>query len=397
MRKVVIIDGLRSPVIKFGGVLKGVNIVDISSDVVKALLGRNNIGKVDEVVVGCVISAGLGQNIARQIVLKAGLSESTSACTVNKVCGSGLKSLEFAFNAIALGNSDVVLAGGVEDLSNAPYLLPRGVRFDGLKFGDFKIEDSIYKDALVDTLSGTVMGLTAEYLAEMYGITREMQDEFAYNSHTKASVARDSGYFDDEIYPLSVVDRKTKNEIIVSSDEEIRDNLTLEKLSTLRPIFKEGGTITAGNSSSLNDGVCFLILAGEDVAQRMGIDPLAYIGGFKSVGLEPLRMGFGAYLAIEEIIKKFSLIPSEIDFIETNEAFAAQALTVLKALYKNYRIKDDIINVKGGAVAIGHPFAVSGARILLTLARLMKINNKHKGISSLCVGGGQGIASYLYR
>ncbi|UGQ15818.1 acetyl-CoA C-acyltransferase [Borrelia sp. RT5S] len=397
MRRVAIVDGLRSPIFKLGGAMKGLDIVGISSDIVKALLGRNNIDEVDEVVVGSVISAGLGQNIARQIVLKAGLSENIPACTVNKVCGSGLKSLEFAFNAISLGNSDVVLAGGVEDLSNAPYLLPRGVRFDGLKFGDFKIEDSIYKDALVDTLSGTVMGLTAEYLAEMHEITREMQDEFAYNSHMKARAARDSGYFDDEIYPLSLVDKKTNSKSTISSDEEIRDNLTLDKLSALRPIFKEGGTITAGNSSSLNDGACFLILAGDDVMQKMGIEPLAYVGGFRSVGLSPLHMGFGAYLAIDEIIKKFSLIPSEIDFIETNEAFSAQALTVLKALYENYGTKDNIVNVKGGAIAIGHPFAVSGARILLTLARLMKINNKRKGIASLCVGGGQGIASYLYR
>ncbi|AYE36006.1 acetyl-CoA C-acyltransferase [Borrelia turcica IST7] len=397
MRKVAIVDGLRSPITKFGGVLKGMDIIDVSSGIIKALLGRNNIDNVDEVIIGNVISAGLGQNIARQIVLRANLSESTPAYTVNKVCGSGLKSLELAFNSIVLGNSDIVLSGGVENLSNAPYLLPRGVRFDGLKFGDFKIEDSIYKDALVDTLSGTVMGLTAENLAEMYEITREEQDEFAYNSHMKAKEARDSGYFEDEIYPLSVVDKKTKLKNIISSDEEIRDNLTLEKLATLKPVFKEGGTVTAGNSSSLDDGACFLVLAGEDVVQRMGIKPLAYIGGFKSVGLNPLHMGFGAYLAIDEIIKKFSLIPSEIDFIETNEAFAAQALSVLKALYKKYNIKDSNINVKGGAIALGHPFAVSGARILLTLARLMKINNKHKGVASLCVGGGQGIASYLYR
>ncbi|AHH09837.1 Acetyl-CoA acetyltransferase [Borrelia parkeri SLO] len=397
MRKIAIIDGLRSPITKFGGALKGMNIVDVSSDIVKALLGRNNIDKVDEVIVGNVISAGLGQNIARQIALKAGLGEIIPAFTVNKVCGSGLKSLELAFNSIALGNSEIVLAGGVEDLSNSPYLLPRGVRFDGLKFGDFKIEDSIYKDALVDTPSSTVMGLTAENLAEMYEITREMQDQFAYNSHMKATAARDSGYFHDEIYPLSVFDKKTKLKSVICSDEEIRDSLSLEKLSSLKPVFKEGGTVTAGNSSSLDDGACFLILASEDFVCKMGLQPLAYVGGFKSVGLNPLHMGFGAFLAIEEIIDKFNLTPSEIDFIETNEAFAAQSLSVLKALRQKYDVRDSIINVNGGAIALGHPFSVSGARILLTLARLIKINNKSKGIASLCIGGGQGIAAFLYR
>ncbi|UPA15986.1 thiolase family protein [Borrelia coriaceae] len=397
MRKIVIIDGLRSPITKFGGALKGMNIIDVSSDIVRALLARNNIDGVDEVIIGNVISAGLGQNIARQIALKAGLSEVVPAFSVNKVCGSGLKSLELAFNSIALGNSEIILAGGVEDLSNAPYLLPRGVRFDGLKFGDFKIEDLIYKDALVDTPSGTVMGLTAENLAEMHEITRDMQDQFAYNSHQKAIVARDSGYFNDEIYPLSIFDKKTKLKSVVCSDEEIRDNLSLEKLSSLKPVFKEGGTITAGNSSSLDDGACFLILASEDFICKMGIEPLAYIGGFKSVGLNPLHMGFGAFLAIDKIIEKFSLIPSEIDFIEINEAFAAQSLSVLKALRQKYNVQDSIVNVNGGAIALGHPFSVSGARILLTLARLMKINNKSKGIASLCIGGGQGIASFLYR
>ncbi|QMU98919.1 acetyl-CoA C-acyltransferase [Borrelia sp. A-FGy1] len=399
MRKVAIIDGLRLPITKFGGVLKGkeMDIIEISSSIIRALLGRNNIDNVDEVIIGNVISAGLGQNIARQIVLRSNLSESTPAYTVNKICGSGLKSLELAFNSIVIGNNDIVLSGGVENLSSAPYLLPRDVRFDGLKFGDFKIEDLIYKDALVDTLSGTVMGITAENLAEMYEISREEQDEFAYNSHMKAKEARDSGYFEDEIHPLLVVDNKTNLKKIISSDEEIRDNLTLKKLATLKPFFKEDGTVTAGNSSSLNDGACFLVLAGEDIVQNMGIKPLAYIGGFKSVGLNPLHMGFGAYLAIDEIIKKFNLLPGEIDFIEINEAFAAQSLSVLKALYKKYNIKDNIINVKGGAIALGHPFSVSGSRILLTLARLMKINNKYKGIASICVGGGQGIASYLYR
>ncbi|WP_038365943.1 thiolase family protein [Borrelia duttonii] len=392
-----IIGGLRSPITRFGGTLKGMNIVDVSSDIVKVLLERNSIDKVDEVIVGNVISSGLGQNIARQITLKAGLGEAIPAFSVNKVCGSGLKSLELAFNSISLGESEVIVAGGVEDLSNAPYLLPRNVRFDGLKFGDFKIEDSIYKDALVDTPSSTVMGITAENLAEMYEITREMQDQFAYNSHMKAKVARDSGYFNDEIYPLSIFDKKTKLKNVVSSDEEIRDNLSLEKLASLKPIFKENGTITAGNSSSLDDGACFLILASEDFVHKMNVKPLAYIGGFKSVGLNPLHMGFGAFLAIEGIIEKFSLNSKEIDFIETNEAFAAQSLSVLKALRKKYGIKDDIVNVNGGAIALGHPFSVSGSRILLTLARLMSMNNKSKGIASLCIGGGQGIAAFLYR
>ncbi|ACH93068.1 thiolase family protein [Borrelia duttonii] len=397
MKKIAIIGGLRSPITRFGGTLKGMNIVDVSADIVKVLLERNSIDKVDEVIVGNVISSGLGQNIARQITLKAGLGEAIPAFSVNKVCGSGLKSLELAFNSISLGESEVIVAGGVEDLSNAPYLLPRNVRFDGLKFGDFKIEDSIYKDALVDTPSSTVMGITAENLAEMYKITREMQDQFAYNSHMKAKVARDSGYFNDEIYPLSIFDKKTKLKNVVSSDEEIRDNLSLEKLASLKPIFKENGTITAGNSSSLDDGACFLILASGDFVHKMNVKPLAYIGGFKSVGLNPLHMGFGAFLAIEGIIEKFSLNSNEIDFIETNEAFAAQSLSVLKALREKYGIKDDIVNVNGGAIALGHPFSVSGSRILLTLARLMSMNNKSKGIASLCIGGGQGIAAFLYR
>ena len=397
MRKIAILDGLRSPITKFGGVLKGLNIIDISADIIRALLNKNGIDKVDEVIIGNVISSGLGQNIARQITLKANLDEMIPAFTVNKVCGSGLKSLELAFNSIALGNSDIILAGGIEDLSNAPYLLPRVVRFDGLRFGDFKLEDSIYKDALIDTPSSTVMGLTAENLAEKYKITREMQDQFAYDSHMKAISARDIGYFDDEIYPLSVFDKKLKVKYVICSDEEIRDNLSLEKLSSLKPVFKEGGTVTAGNSSSLNDGACFLVLASDNFVQKLGVKPLAYVGGFKSVGLNPFYMGFGAYLAIEEIIKKFGLSPSEINFIETNEAFAAQSLSVLKALNQKFGINNDIVNVNGGAIALGHPFSVSGSRILLTLARLMRMNDKSKGIASLCIGGGQGIAAFLYR
>ncbi|WNY68343.1 acetyl-CoA C-acyltransferase [Borreliella lusitaniae] len=397
IKKVAIIDGLRTPNTKFGGFFKGLDIIDESSKVVKALLGRNNLCKVDEVIVGNVISAGLGQNIARQIALKSNLDDSVPAFSVNKVCGSGLKALELAFNSIALGDNDIVLAGGVEDLTNSPYLLPRKIRFDGLKFGNFGLEDSIQKDALIDPLNFISMGLTAENLSEKYKITREMQDEFAFNSHKKALKARELGYFEDEIYPLTFFDKKTNSSRVVSSDEEIRDNLTLNKLASLKPVFKESGTVTAGNSSSLNDGACFLILASEQKVKSLGISPLAYIGGFKSVGLDPLYMGFGAYIAIEGIINKLSLNPGEIDLIEVNEAFAVQALSIEKALFKKYNITSDIINVNGGAIALGHPFSVSGSRILLTLSRFMKMKNKTKGIVSLCVGGGQGISSFLYR
>ncbi|WKC85055.1 acetyl-CoA C-acyltransferase [Borreliella lusitaniae] len=397
IKKVAIIDGLRTPNTKFGGFFKGLDIIDESSKVVKALLGRNNLCKVDEVIVGNVISAGLGQNIARQIALKSNLDDSVPAFSVNKVCGSGLKALELAFNSIALGDNDIVLAGGVEDLTNSPYLLPRKIRFDGLKFGNFGLEDSIQKDALIDPLNFISMGLTAENLSEKYKITREMQDEFAFNSHKKALKARELGYFEDEIYPLTFFDKKTNSSRVVSSDEEIRDNLTLNKLASLKPVFKESGTVTAGNSSSLNDGACFLILASEQKVKSLGVSPLAYIGGFKSVGLDPLYMGFGAYIAIEGIINKLSLNPGEIDLIEVNEAFAVQALSIEKALFKKYNITSDIINVNGGAIALGHPFSVSGSRILLTLSRFMKMKNKTKGIVSLCVGGGQGISSFLYR
>ncbi|WP_215538365.1 acetyl-CoA C-acyltransferase [Borreliella bavariensis] len=397
MKKVAIIDGLRMPNTKFGGSFRGLDIIDESSKVVKALLERNNLCEVDEVIVGNVISSGLGQNIARQIALKSSLGDAVPAFSVNKVCGSGLKALELAFNSIVLGNNDIVLAGGMEDLTNSPYLLPRKVRFDGLKFGNFGIEDSIQKDALIDSLNFISMGLTAENLSEKYRITREMQDEFAYNSHLKALKARELGYFEDEIHPLTIFDKKTNSSRVVSSDEETRDNLTLNKLASLNPVFKESGTVTAGNSSSLNDGACFLILASEERVKSLGVMPLAYIGGFESVGLSPLYMGFGAYIAIEGIISKLSLNPSEIDLIEVNEAFAAQALSIEKALFKKYAIASDIINVNGGAIALGHPFAVSGSRILLTLARSMKMKNKTKGIASVCVGGGQGISSFLYR
>ncbi|AEL18297.1 acetyl-CoA C-acyltransferase [Borreliella bissettiae] len=397
IKKVAIIDGLRTPNFKFGGSFRGLNIIDESSKIVKALLERNKLCEVDEVIIGNVISAGLGQNIARQIALKSGLGDAVPAFSVNKVCGSGLKALELAFNSIALGDNDIVLAGGVEDLTNSPYLLPRKIRFDGLKFGNFGLEDSIQKDALIDSLNFISMGLTAENLSEKYKITREMQDAFAFNSHEKALKARKLGYFEDEIYPLTVFDRKTNSSRIVSSDEEIRDNLTLNKLASLNPVFKESGTVTAGNSSSLNDGACFLILASEERVKSLGISPLAYIGGFKSVGLDPLYMGFGAYMAIEGIINKLSLNPSEIDLIEVNEAFAAQALSIEKALFNKYNITSNIINVNGGAIALGHPFAVSGSRILLTLSRSMKMKNKTKGIVSICIGGGQGISSFLYR
>lgn len=270
IKKVAIIDGLRTPNFKFGGSFKGLNIIDESSKVVKALLERNKLYKVDEVIIGNVISAGLGQNIARQIALKSDLGDTVPAFSVNKVCGSGLKALALAFNSIALGDNDIVLAGGVEDLTNSPYLLPRKIRFDGLKFGNFGIEDSIQKDALIDSLNFISMGLTAENLSEKYRITREMQDEFAYNSHVKALKARELGYFEDEIYPLTVFDKKTNSSVTISSDEEIRDNLTLNKLASLNPVFKESGTVTAGNSSSLNDGACFLILASEARVKSLG-------------------------------------------------------------------------------------------------------------------------------
>ncbi|HEL1547303.1 TPA: acetyl-CoA C-acetyltransferase [Streptococcus suis] len=385
MKKVAIVSAYRSAIGSFGGSLKDIEIADLGAQVLETALASKNIpaDSVDEVIFGNVLSAGQGQNIARQIAIRAGIPQTASAYAVNKVCGSGLKSVLLAAQSIMLGDNDVVVAGGIEIMSQAPYL-SKTSRF-GSKFGHITLEDSMLTDGLTDAFNDYHMGITAENVAEHYQVSRAEQDAFTYSSQEKAAKAIAEGRFVDEIVPIRLKNRK--GETIFATDEYPR--LTpIEKLATLRPSFKKDGTVTAANASGINDGCAVLVLMSDEKASELNIQPLAYIEAYATSGLDPALMGLGPITASQKALQKLNKTVEDIDLFELNEAFAAQSIPVVKQL----GIDPAKVNVNGGAIALGHPIGASGSRILVTLIHELIKQEKEHGLCSLCIGGGQGIS-----
>ncbi|HEL1592652.1 TPA: acetyl-CoA C-acetyltransferase [Streptococcus suis] len=385
MKKVAIVSAYRSAIGSFGGSLKDIEIADLGAQVLETALANKNIpaDSVDEVIFGNVLSAGQGQNIARQIAIRAGIPQTASAYVVNKVCGSGLKSVLLATQSILLGDNDVVVAGGIEIMSQAPYL-SKTSRF-GSKFGHITLEDSMLTDGLTDAFNDYHMGITAENVAEHYQVSRAEQDAFTYSSQEKAAKAIAEGRFVDEIVPIRLKNRK--GETIFATDEYPR--LTpIEKLATLRPSFKKDGTVTAANASGINDGCAVLVLMSDEKASELNIQPLAYIEAYATSGLDPALMGLGPITASQKALQKLNKTVEDIDLFELNEAFAAQSIPVVKQL----GIDPAKVNVNGGAIALGHPIGASGSRILVTLIHELIKQEKELGLCSLCIGGGQGIS-----
>ncbi|EMT39043.1 acetyl-CoA acetyltransferase [Thermoanaerobacter thermohydrosulfuricus WC1] len=390
MREAVIVSGARTAIGKFGGSLAGIPVVDLGAIVVKEALKRANIApeQVDEVLMGNVIQAGLGQNPARQSAVKAGIPVEATAVTINMVCGSGLRTVTMAAQAIMTGDAEIVVAGGMENMSRAPYLLNEA-RF-GYRMNDGKIVDSMVYDGLNDVFNQYLMGITAENVAERYEITREEQDEFALRSQKLAEAAITSGRFNDEIVPV-LIPQKKGDPIEFKTDEHYRPGTTLEALSKLKPAFKPNGTVTAGNASGINDGAAAVVVMSKDKAKELGITPLATIKSYAYAGVDPSVMGLGPIYSTRKALDKAGLKIEDIDLIEANEAFAAQALAVAKELKFNM----NKVNVNGGAIALGHPIGASGARILVTLLYEMKKRGSHLGLATLCIGGGMGISMII--
>ncbi|WP_202708041.1 acetyl-CoA C-acetyltransferase [Sporosalibacterium faouarense] len=392
MREVVIASAVRTPIGSFGGSLAKLSAIDMGVATAKEAIKRINMkpDEIDEVIIGNVLSAGLGQNVARQITLGAGLPDTTPAMTINKVCGSGLRTVSLAAQAIMLGDADVMLVGGSESMSNSPYILPKA-RW-GERMGNGTMIDSMINDGLWDIFNDYHMGITAENIAEKWNLTREEQDKFSVNSQNKAEKAIKEGKFKDEIVPLSIPQRK-KDPIVVDTDEYPRFGATLEGLSKLRPAFKKDGTVTAGNASGINDGAAMLVIMSKEKADELGIAPLATIKAYASAALDPKIMGYGPVPATKKALKKAKMNIEDIELIEANEAFAAQSLAVVKDL----RLDTEKVNVNGGAIALGHPIGASGARILVTLLHEMKKRDSKTGLATLCIGGGQGTAVIVER
>nr|QEG96763.1 Tt_Thl [Expression vector pLT_181]QEG96777.1 Tt_Thl [Expression vector pLT_207] len=392
MKEVVIASGVRTAVGKFGGTLLNVPAVDLGAVVIKEALKRANVKPEDvsEVIMGNVLQAGLGQNPARQAEIKAGIPVEVPAMTVNMVCGSGLRAVTLAAQAVMLGDADIVVAGGMENMSRAPYIL-NDARF-GYRMNNGQLVDEMVYDGLTDVFNQYHMGITAENLAEKYGISREEQDEFAYRSQKLASEAISSGRFEDEIVPV-IVPQKKGEPIEFKVDEHVRPNTTIEALAKLKPAFKKDGTVTAGNASGINDAAAAVVVMSKEKADELGIKPLATIKSFGYAGVDPSIMGIGPVYATRKALEKANLTVDDLDLIEANEAFAAQSLAVAKELKFNM----DRVNVNGGAIAIGHPIGASGCRILVTLLYEMQKRNSHTGLATLCIGGGMGIAMVVER
>jgi acetyl-CoA C-acetyltransferase len=391
-RDAVIVSAVRTAIGSFQGSLAGFSATELGAIVAKEALKRVGVSheQVDEVIMGNVLQAGLGQNPARQAWIKAGFHDAVPAMTVNKVCGSGLKSVMLAAQAIKAGDADVVLAGGMESMSRAPYLL-EGAR-QGYRMGDQKVVDSMIRDGLWCAFCDIHMGITAENIAERYGLTREEQDEFAVWSQQKAEKAIREGRFEDEIVPVEIPQKKGEP-ILFRQDEFPRAGTTVETLAKLRPAFKKDGTVTAGNASGINDGAAALLVMSAEKAQQLGLQPLARIVSYASAGVDPSVMGLGPIQATRRALEKAGLTMDEIDLIEANEAFAAQALAVGRDL----AFPKEKLNVNGGAIALGHPIGASGARILVTLLHEMKKRDSKHGLATLCIGGGQGVSLVVER
>lgn len=389
MTRVVLAAAYRTPIGVFGGAFKDVPAYDLGATLIEHIIKETglNPSEIDEVIIGNVLQAGQGQNPARIAAMKGGLPETVSAFTVNKVCGSGLKSIQLAYQSIVTGENDIVLAGGMENMSQSPMLVNNS-RF-GFKMGHQSMVDSMVYDGLTDVFNQYHMGITAENLVEQYGISREEQDTFAVNSQQKAVRAQQNGEFDSEIVPVSIPQRKGEP-ILVTKDEGVRENVSVEKLSRLRPAFKKDGTVTAGNASGINDGAAMMLVMSEDKAKELNIEPLAVLDGFGSHGVDPSIMGIAPVGAVEKALKRSKKELSDIDVFELNEAFAAQSLAVDREL----KLPPEKVNVKGGAIALGHPIGASGARVLVTL--LHQLNDEvETGLTSLCIGGGQAIAAVV--
>ncbi|HBC5382380.1 TPA: acetyl-CoA C-acetyltransferase [Citrobacter koseri] len=392
MKNCVIVSAARTAIGSFNGALATTSAIDLGATVIKAALERVQLDpqRVDEVIMGNVLQAGLGQNPARQALLKSGLAETVCGFTVNKVCGSGLKSVALAAQAIQAGQAQAIVAGGMENMSQAPYLLDAKARW-GYRLGDGQLSDVILRDGLICATHGYHMGITAENVAREYGISREMQDELALLSQRKAVAAIDSGAFQAEIVPVSVTSRKKT--VVFERDEFPKADSTAEGLAALRPAFDKAGTVTAGNASGINDGAAALVVMEESAALAAGLTPLARIKAYASGGVAPALMGMGPVPATQKALQLSGLTLSDIDLIEANEAFAAQFLAVGKTL----GFDPQKVNVNGGAIALGHPIGASGARILVTLLHALSAHDKTLGLATLCIGGGQGIAMIVER
>ena len=392
MREVVIVSAVRTAIGSFGGSLKDVPAAELGSIVIKEAVNRAGIKPelVEEVVMGNVIQAGQGQNVARQAAIKAGLPVEIPSMTINKVCGSGLRSVALAAQMIKAGDCDVVVAGGMENMSAAPYAIP-GARW-GQRMGDGKLVDTMIKDALWDAFNDYHMGVTAENIAKDWNLTREMQDEFALNSQLKAEKAIKEGKFVDEIVPVVIPQRKGEPKVF-DQDEFPRFGATIEGMAKLKPAFIKNGTVTAANASGINDGAAAFVVMSTEKANELGLKPMAKILSYGSKGLEPSIMGYGPFHATKKALESAGLTVNDIDLIEANEAFAAQSLAVAKDL--NFDMEK--VNVNGGAIALGHPVGASGARILVTLLHEMEKRESKRGLATLCIGGGMGTALIVER
>ena len=388
---VVILSGCRTAIGTFGGAFKDVSAVDLGTIAVREAVRRSGVrpDQVDEVLLGNILQAGLGMNPARQAAIKAGLPDSVPATTVNKVCGSGLQSVMMAAQAIKAGDAEILVAGGTENMTRAPYLLP-GARW-GERLGNGTVLDHMIHEGLTDAFHDIHMGVTAENLVERYGISRADQDAFAAESQRRAESAIKSGAFKDEIVPVVVPGKK--GETRVDTDEHPRPGTTADSLARLKPAFKKDGTVTAGNASGLNDGAAALVVAGAERARRLGLTPMARIVAYASAAVDPKVMGIGPVPAVRKALEKASLGSEAIDLFELNEAFAAQSLAVLCEL----ALDAEKVNVLGGAIALGHPIGASGARILVTLIHALRARQRRYGVAALCIGGGQGVAMVVER
>ena len=391
-REAVIISAARTPTGKFLGSLKGFTATQLGALVVRESVRRAGVAveDVDEVIMGNVVQAGLGQNPARQAALHGGIPIGVSAVTINKVCGSGLKSVMMAAQGIQLGDSEVVVAGGMESMSNAPYLLKQAR--EGLRMGDGKLVDSMIHDGLWCAFENYHMGHTGEVVAERYGVTREEQDEYALNSHRKAAAAIKAGKFSDEIVPVEIPQKKGAA-LVFDTDEAVREDTSLEALAKLRPAFKEGGTVTAGNAPGVNDGASALVVTSEERARALGVEPLARIAAQATSGIQPELVMMAPVEAIRKVVRKAGWSLNEVELVELNEAFSVQAIAIMREL----ELDPAKVNVNGGAVALGHAIGQSGSRLLTTMLYEMRRRDARRGLAALCLGGGNAVALAVER
>src|SRR6266480_4588857 len=392
IKQAVIISAVRTPVGKLLGALKGFQATDLGAMVVRESVKRAGVNpeEVDEVIMGCVIQAGLGQNPARQAALRGGLPNTVSAVTVNKVCGSGLKAIMMAAQGVALGDTEIVVAGGMESMSNAPYLLSKAR--EGYRLGHGQMLDAIIQDGLWCAFDDQHMGCTGEVVSERFHVSRAEQDEYALNSHRKASAAIKAGKFKEEIVPVEIPQRKGAA-IVFDTDEAVREDTSLESLRKLKPTFKEGGTVTAGNAPGVNDGASAVVVTSAERAKSLGVEPLARIVAQATSGVEPKLVMMAPVEAIRKLLKKTGWSLNEVDLIELNEAFAVQAVAIIREL----NLDRERVNVNGGAVALGHAIGQSGSRILTTMLYEMRRCHAHRGIAALCLGGGNAVAMAVER